>query len=319
MTNKEHCCHEKEESNGLEADKTEESKPKNNLWKALAFVFIALLVVTQFFGLSVRSQVVSAIEDYKTAKLEKAVLPQDGVVLPLSWSDLGSQMVAAGVINPQKFEALYEGRGGLDSESKALLYDFNDGQIKMTSDNAHVLLNLLWAFGLSNRNPILEEGPMVDEQHGGDASRFASTGGWSLAKGSAMDHYSQYEFVVLTPEQQELVERVSQNIYRPCCGNSVYFPDCNHGMAMLGLLELMASESVTEEEMYKIALQVNSFWFPDTYLTIAKFQKEKRGISWDEVDPKEVLGSAFSSGVGYQGVLAEIDPPKLSGGPSCGV
>ena len=59
-----------------------------------------------------------------------------------------------------------------------------------------------------------------------------------------MNHYSMHRFIVLTPEQQALVEKVSKGIYRPCCGNSVYFPDCNHGMAMLGLLELMASQGV---------------------------------------------------------------------------
>ena len=44
---------------------------------------------------------------------------------------------------------------------------------------------------------------------------------------------------------------------------------------MLGLLELMASQGLSEEEMYKYALIVNSYWFPDTYLAIAKyFEKE---------------------------------------------
>ena len=30
--------------------------------------------------------------------------------------------------------------------------------------------------------------------------------------------------------------KIAKGIYRPCCNNSTYFPDCNHGMAMLGLL-----------------------------------------------------------------------------------
>ena len=98
---------------------------------------------------------------------------------------------------------------------------------------------------------------MTDKQFGG-ADKFASTGGWSLSKGNAMDHYSRHNFVVLTQAQAELVERVSKNIYRPCCNNSTYFPDCNHGMAMLGLLELMASQNISEGQMYKIALSVNS-------------------------------------------------------------
>jgi hypothetical protein len=158
---------------------------------------------------------------------------------------------------------------------------------------------------------------MADQRYGG-AAGFASTGGWTISRGDPMDHYSAHEFVVLTPEQQAKVVRVSQNIYRPCCGNSTYFPDCNHGMGMLGLLELMAAQGVPEEEMYRVALQVNSYWFPDTYLTIAKYF-EKKGIAWSAVDPKTVLGANFSSASGYQRVLREVKPLQSQRGPGCGI
>src|SRR3989344_9479165 len=163
------------------------------------------------------------------------VFPQDGVVLPIRWGNIGYQMVQAGVIDMQKFEMLYKTRGGLSSEMRKLLTDGENGYLVMNEENAGVLLNMLWAFGLANKNPILEQGPMMDPRYGG-AGRFASTGGWTLAQGSAMDHYSAHQFVTLTGEQQLLVERVSKNIYRPCCDNPTYFPDCNHGMAVLGLL-----------------------------------------------------------------------------------
>ncbi|MDO8559358.1 MAG: hypothetical protein Q7R84_03430, partial [bacterium] len=188
----------------------------------------------------------------------------------------------------------------------------------MTPENAGFLLNAFWALGLGNKNPILENGPMSDPQDGG-AGTFASTGGWTMAKGDAMDHYSKYNFVNLTPAQQSLVERVSQGIYRPCCGNSVYFPDCNHGMAMLGLLELMASQGASEKEMYRIALKVNSYWFPDTYLTIAKYLKEVKNTSFDKIDPKEILGKEYSSGAGYRAILQQVTPAENGGGGGCGV
>ena len=191
-------------------------------------------------------------------------------------------------------------------------------KIKMTPENAGFLLNVFWALGLGNKNPILENGPMSDPQYGG-AGNFASTGGWTIAKGDAMDHYSKYNFVILTSAQQSLVERVSQGIYRPCCGNSVYFPDCNHGMAMLGLLELMASQGASEKEMYKIALKVNSYWFPDTYLTIAKYLKEVKNTSFDKMDPKVILGKEYSSGAGYRAILQQVTPAENSGGGGCGV
>lgn len=158
----------------------------------------------------------------------------------------------------------------------------------------------------------------MDPQYGG-AGRFASTGGWTLAKDDAMNHYSKHKFVTLTYEQQKLVEQVSKNIYRPCCGNSTHFPDCNHGMAMLGFLEILASQGVGEKEMYSAALALNSYWFPDTYLTIAKYLSTK-GTSWKDADPKGILAADFSSASGYQKILTEVTPPeRRGGGRGCGV
>jgi hypothetical protein len=257
-------------------------------------------------------------EVLNVATIEKAVIPDEGIVLPIDWSDLGNQMVKTGVIDKDKFEAIYASRGGLNTEDLELLYGRDNGNIVMNRENSGILLNMLWAFGLSNKSRILEEGPMVSEKYGGNAGGFASTGGWSVSKGNPMDHYSKHAFVILTEEQQALVERVSKNIYRPCCGNSVYFPDCNHGMAMLGLLELLAAEGVSEKEMYDIALTVNSYWFPDTYLTLAEYFKQ-RGTDWADVDPKEVLGAAYSSGQGYSRVLEEMKPTTIQKGAGCGV
>jgi len=248
--------------------------------------------------------------------LEEKVLPPEGVVLPVRWGDLGAKLVKAGVIDAEKFEQLYASRGGLTAEMKALLYGENNGHVKITAENSGTILNLLWALGLGAKNEILEKGPMTDKNYGG-AANFASTGGWTLAKGDAMDHYSRHQFFNLTPAQQQLVERVSKNIYRPCCGNSTYFPDCNHGMAMLGLLELMASQGVSERDMYKTALMVNSYWFPDTYLTIATYMKSK-GLEWEKVNPQEILGINYSSGQGFARIASQVTAPKRQSG-GCGI
>src|SRR3989344_2314133 len=131
-----------------------------------------------------------------TLNLEEVVLPSDGVTLPANWGNLGKQMIESGVINAEEFEAIYANGGGLAEEERELVYSDNNKNLKIDSDNAGTILNLLWAFGLSNKNPILENGPMIDPKYGG-AGGFASTGGWSLANGDAMDHYSMHEFVVL--------------------------------------------------------------------------------------------------------------------------
>ncbi|OGN22672.1 MAG: hypothetical protein A2918_01055 [Candidatus Yanofskybacteria bacterium RIFCSPLOWO2_01_FULL_42_49] len=251
------------------------------------------------------------------SNLQEQVVPSRGVRLPIKWEDLGVRMIEAGIINNERFEALYANRGGLDEEMKKLLYGKNNGEIKITPENSGTLLNLLWALGLGNKNEILEKGPMSDPKYGG-AGGFASTGGWTLADGSTMNHYSAHSLIILTEGQQELVERVSKNIYRPCCSNPTHFPDCNHGMAMLGFLELMASQDASEEEMYRAALAVNSYWFPDTYLAIAQFL-EIKGFDWRKAEPKDLLGYNFSSSAGYQQVLSELKSRGGNAGGSCGV
>lgn len=250
--------------------------------------------------------------------LQGKVIPKEGVTLPVKWGDLGSQLTTTGTIDSQKFESLYTKRGGLNEEEKAFLYGKDYGNIKITPQNSQFLLNMFWAVGIGNKNAILEKGPMTDPQYGG-AQGFASTGGWTIGKGNPMDHYSKHKMITLTEDQQKRVEEVSRNIYRPCCNNSTYFPDCNHGMAMLGLLELMASQGLSEEKMYENALIVNSYWFPDTYLTIGKYMKMKKSLDWEDVNPKEVLGINFSSRTGYSQIVSEITPAASSGGGGCSV
>ena len=245
------------------------------------------------------------------------IAPASGVLLPVTWGDLGPRLVESGALDAEAFRKLSQARGALPPEVDAILNGSATQQIKMTPENADELLNVLWAVGLANKNPVLEQGPMMDPNYGG-ADRFASTGGWSLAVGNPMSHYSMHALMMLTPQQQALVEGVSKNIYRPCCGNSTYFPDCNHGMAMLGLLEMMAAQGASEQQMYATALAVNSYWFPSQYRTIAQsFANEKR--AWDQVDPKLALSAEYSSGSGYAAVAARLKPTTSSGGGSCGV
>ncbi|KKQ07333.1 MAG: hypothetical protein A3A96_03950 [Candidatus Zambryskibacteria bacterium RIFCSPLOWO2_01_FULL_39_39] len=140
-----------------------------------------------------------------------------------------------------------------------------------------------------------------------------------MAKGNAMDHYSRHKFFDLTLEQQALVDKVSRGIYRPCCNNSTHFPDCNHGMAMLGLLELLASQGASEQKMWKAALAVNSYWFPDTYTIIANYMKAK-GVEWQDVNPQEILGRNYSSASGYAKISSQVAPSAQRGSSNgCGV
>jgi len=307
---------------------------KTSFWKGAALLLFAVILLTQVFEISItpklpflknpllnKQQATTAgvpIEpgSIDTVTLAKAVLPDAGVALPITWGDLGKRMIADGVIDEPKFRALFE--GGLTNTEEQMLSGNSDQPIVMNQQNSRYLLDLLWAFGLANKNDILENGEMTDKQYGG-AGNFASTGGWSLSKGAGFDHYSKHAYVTLTPQQQALVDKVSRGIYRPCCGNSTHFPDCNHGMAMLGLLELMAKNGSNEQQMYEVALKVNSFWFPQTYIDLATYFKEQ-GKDWNQVDPKTVLGAEYSSAQGYQQTRQQIKslPKPQQGGGGCG-
>ena len=248
------------------------------------------------------------------------VVPEAGVDIPVRWGDMGKRLVEVGAIDAETFEALYRERGELPQGVEQLLRENTEGRLKITPENSALLLNLLWALGLANKNPILEDKTeMMNPAYGGEGN-FASTGGWTVANGDAMQHYNRHILVSLSPDQQKLVDSVSKNIYRPCCDNSVHFPDCNHGLAMLGLLELMASQGVNEAEMYKAALDMNVYWFPDTYSTIVQYLTQN-GVEWKSVEPREILSKKYSSASGYAKIVAavEIRQGGNSSGSQCSV
>ncbi len=235
-----------------------------------------------------------------------------GTTLPVKWGNLGKQMIESGVIDKDKFESLYAQRGGLNTYEADLLYGNHNGYLKINRQNSRFLLNILWGLGLGNKNHVLNS--LSSPRFGGNPSRFASTGGWSLSNGYVMNHFNKHSFIELTLQQQKLVERVAHNIYRPCCNNPTSLPDCNHGMAMLGLLELMASQNITEQNMYKTALEVELYWFPNVIRTINKHFK-KQGI---DASPRAALSSKYFSATGYRNVLAGNPSPQSNNGGGSG-
>lgn len=260
----------------------------------------------------------SSQSDEQLAQIRDELLPVEGVVLPVKWGDIGKKLVDTGVIDQEKYLALFKG-GPLSSKAnnyEAILAGNYDENIVLTQENSRFVLNTLWALGLAQQSDVLasmlEEYPQVD--------RLAATGGWTLGKSNAMDYYGKFNLLDLNAEQQSLVKEITQNIYRPCCNNHTAFADCNHGAAMLGLVEMMVSDGYSEDDIYDTALAANTMWFPDTYLTIAKYMEDERDLSWSDVDSKEVLGRQFSSGSGFKSLLAKVSPVKSSGGGGgCGV
>jgi hypothetical protein len=238
------------------------------------------------------------VQDSQMAELVSQVNSADGYTLPIRYGDLGPRLIQAGVIDYDAFAALYAEAGTpLSQDQVAALQSGSNAPVVITAEDARFLLNFFWAVGLANKNPILTDGLMV-QQSEGQIDRFASTGGWGLASKPVTEIYASLDLIPLTEQQQQLVEQVASVIYRPCCNNPTHFPDCNHGMAMLGILELMASKGATADQMFTAAKYVNAFWFPQQTVETAIYLKNTQNVDFVDADARLVVGRNFSSGAG---------------------
>ncbi len=310
--------------------KKKKGNPNKKLLILIGIVFVIDIVTAffvfkpQFIAFLLKKNLSRQQQSQQTGAndpLLEEINPSKGVALKVKYGNLGPEMLASGVIDLEKFKQIYtQGGDPLTQEQLDILTKGSDQEIVITPENSHFLLNFFWAAGLANKTKILTEGAMVKN---GNTANFASTGGWTIAKQDAMTYYAKQILIPLTPQQEDLVNRVASNIYRPCCDNPTSFPDCNHGMAMLGVLELMASQGATEQQMYSLAKYVNSYWFPGTYYDLAQYFKAKEGKNFKDIDANIILGRNYSSASGYvavkdwltkKGIVKE--PPQK--GRSCG-
>ncbi|MBI3160101.1 MAG: hypothetical protein HYZ26_10940 [Chloroflexi bacterium] len=301
--------------------------PSTLLLIAFLMGLAAAYFVWGFPGVGSLSGVAGAAEasmEFTDQELLLQINPPEGFTLPATYGDIGPALLAAGVIDLDKFTAVYlqAGQPLSDYQLKVLL-EGSDDPIVMNRQNAHFLLNFFWALGLANENNILTAGPMA--QNGADqVGRFASVGGWTIGRQEPAELYASQALVKLTPEQQRRVEQAAAAIYRPCCSNPTIFPDCNHGMAMLGLLELMAYQGASLEEMLEAAKYVTAFWFPEKTLMLARYHLSSAGAGFADIQPRQVVGPDYMSAYGIRQVEIWLDsrgllhPPDSNGG-GCGV
>jgi hypothetical protein len=254
------------------------------------------------------------------------VNPPEGFTINARFGNIGYQLVEAGVINFEKFTALYARAGTPLTPDQLQIFDEAglNRQITINRDNAYFLLNLFWAFGLANENPILTEGKITTygKARIGD---FASTGGWTIADRPLEAIFAKSRLAPLNDQQQAMLLRVARNVYRPCCGNSTAFPDCNHGMALLGVLELLAANGASEDALYRAAKYFSAFWFPDQAYDVATYFMAVENRDFADIDPQIVVSRQYFSGPGWSQVKgwleANIGPTGQSTpqGGGCGV
>ena len=228
------------------------------------------------------------------------VLPREGIPTGLVFGDSLQRLTAAKMLMPGKLRDVYAKRGGLPPWVESLLNSPSDIAIHFDAEAAQHLLNLLWAVGLATRTPFNEKSPT----NGAHLPRLASTAGWKMGQepnGAA--YFNKVDTLALTSAQAAMVRQVAEGTYRPCCDNSALFQDCNHGSAMLGLLELAASQGREKPELERIALAANSFWFPGEYLKTALFFSLIEQRNWKDVPPADILSAKYSSASGWQATV----------------
>ncbi len=304
---------------------------KNKLVAPLLLVLLASFLLNISLVLKVTGAV-SKINNYFAAKkttitrknLFDEINPVKGFEINAIYGDLGPKMIVSGLIDLEKLKQVYQQSGQpLTKEQLEILTKGSNKKIKIDRDNSYFLLNFFWAAGLGNKSKTLTEGDLVKYGEG-QTGNFASTGGWSLSKTNPMDYYAKDDLILMTPVQEDLVQKVASNIYRPCCNNSTAFPDCNHGMALLSVLQLMAANGASENQMFEAAKYFNAFWFPGNYYDLALYFNNKEGKNFSKIPGKLILSKEFSSASGWsvakkwlvdKGI---VEQPQKTGG-SCGV
>ena len=170
--------------NFLEEKITSKPKTKKDKFLPVSIIITIFVVGAWLYTVGLKER----IQEQKTStelgsqgqkfvsELEEKVLPSEGVILPVVWGNFGVKLISSGTIDEKKFKSIYERRGAFTDEYKKLLLGENNDKLKITRENSSYLLNLFWAFGLANKNSILETGKMTNPAYGG-VQNFASTSG----------------------------------------------------------------------------------------------------------------------------------------------
>ncbi|EKS9800597.1 MULTISPECIES: hypothetical protein [Burkholderia] len=251
------------------------------------------------------------------------VVPRQGVDTRVAFGDAIHRLVAAGVIVPDKYRAVIGAKARLPDWVEHLFVGPSSSPIVFSAENAPYLLHLLWPLGLATRARFNEHSPMRTVR----LPSFASTGGWTLGQASnGYVYFDRIDTMRLTPAQEAIALEVATNTYRPCCDNSTFYQDCNHGSALLGMIELAASQGASADLVFRIARVANSYWFTSQYAMTSMVFTHLRQQAWHTVSPRLVLGQDYSSLSGWQRNVADVLERKKVSGPlpqqasaSCGM
>jgi hypothetical protein len=286
----------------LKALKASLKKKLRKRWLPVLLIFVYSLGILSGYGISGMAKQTDSAKISGTTEIDvisRSTFPQDGYRIPVILGNIGSQLIEMGVINRTQFaQAHAEMRHPLSAEQMKVFDGTYAGKVFISEENSYFLLNFFWALGLANKNPILDSG-LIQKYSNGEIEVFASTGGWTFASHPINEIFSSQEIIPLNDAQQKIVEEAASRIYRPCCNNPSNFPDCNHGMAMLGLIELMGSQDKNLDEMLEAAKYVAAYWFQEQTLAQAVYFKKAENKEFKDVDANRILSSLYSSASGF--------------------
>ncbi len=274
--------------------------------------------------------------------LSGQISPKTGYTLPFKWGNSIKVLVQTGALNVSNLTIILNSSGQpITFTEKEILNGTYNGYIQFNSTNTEFVQIVLWALGINNNNTIINEGPIINSSaqisneirnnstnstlrqqatpYFVASHYFASTGGYGpigkLQLGGIND-------VILSQPQQIIADYTATNSYRPCCDNPTAFPDCNHGAAALGLIELLASQGATQSQIFDALRYFYQYQFPQQYTEIAAYFY-LQGKNYSQINSSEVMGYNFSSFSGYYSVNQYllkngILKQSTAGGAACG-
>jgi hypothetical protein len=268
---------------------------------------VAALALAPLWALSRRARADSGADAPKVIELSpddkrrrydeiaSKVVPQSGYQSRIALRDSIVRLVRHGAIDLGKFFALQRSGQGMPDDLSHVLDAPSDRPIRLTRENAGVYVNLLWAVGLTNHMVGNFSSPLL----GQSLPTFASTAGWTLGdRDEGGDYFNKFPIADLTGAQESLAVRVAKATFRPCCDNSTFFQDCNHGSALYGLLQLGASQGLRETFTARRSPSIRSGSSPITCAprSISLLRAAWRGPtsirrkSWDRNIPRSANG-----------------------------
>ncbi len=252
---------------------------------AFAVIAVVLLIyqVVPATGLASTGAAAAATGGIDMDRITEQVVPEKGFVIDAKWGTAVKNMVDSGAIDQEKLASLLKTRYGQEMKPEwTRILEGADEKLEINAENSVFMMYVLWALAKHNDVPVIHN------------SRFASSfKNYDIGVGKT--GYGDTKLLELTEEQHKLVERIAQNAYRPCCGQSTANPDCSHGYSALGLIELMAAQGFSEGEIFDAFVKFNSFWFPAAYIQNALYFKLAENKEWSEADKELVAGEQFSS------------------------